>query len=69
VHIVIAGPEDPNGGAGVPPASGKAETLNYICDIIYELKLLAEKAGYRTLAAILGAALIEARLQNDEHKR
>jgi hypothetical protein len=70
MHIVMAGPEDPNGGAGIPPASSsKAETLNYICDIIYELKQLAEKAGYRTLAAILGAALIEARLQNDEHKR
>jgi hypothetical protein len=65
----MAGPEDPNGGAGLPPTSSKAETLSYICDIIGELKHLAEKAGYRTLAAILGAALIEAHLQNDERKR
>jgi hypothetical protein len=68
VREAMAGPEDPNGGAALPPA-GKAETLTYVCDIIGELKQLADKAGYRTLAAILGAAHIEARQQKDAHTR
>ncbi len=68
-HIVIAGPEDPNGGTGLPPAASKAETLSYLCDIIYDLKLMAERGGYKTLAAILGAALIEARLQSEDAER
>jgi hypothetical protein len=66
---MIAGPEDPNGGAGLPPASSRTETLSYITYIIEELKRLAEKAGHRTLAAILGAALIEARIQSEEAER
>jgi hypothetical protein len=63
---MIAGPEDPNGGSELPPASSRTETLSYITDIIEELKRLAEKAGYRTLAAILAAALVEARIQSEE---
>jgi len=35
-------------------------------DIIRELKQLADKSGYRTLSAILGAALMEAHLQSGE---
>jgi hypothetical protein len=66
---MIAGPEDPNGGAELPSASSRIETLNYLTDIIEELKRLAEKAGYRTLAAILAAALTEARIQSDEAER
>jgi hypothetical protein len=65
--VMIGGPEDP--GAGWRPAGSNTETLNYIYDIIRELKQLAEKAGYRTLAAILGAALVEARLQDEEGER
>lgn len=65
----MAGPEDPNGGTGLPSAGSKAETLSYLCDIIYELKQLAEKSGLRSLAAILGAALIEARTQREEQNR
>ncbi len=67
-HIVIAGPEDPNGGTGLPPAASKAETLSYLCEIIYDLKLMADNAGYKTLGAILGAALIEARIQSKDAK-
>jgi len=66
---VIAGPEDPNGGAGLPPTASKAETLSYLCEIIRDLKLMAERAGYKTLAAILAAALVEARIQSDDAKR
>jgi hypothetical protein len=63
---MISGPHDPSSGGGQPAAGSKAETLAYISDIIFELKQLAEKGGYRTLAAILAAALIEARLQTEE---
>jgi len=65
----MAGPEDPNGGAGAPPAASKAETLSYLCEIICDLKLIAERAGYKTLAAILAAALVEARIQSNDAKR
>ena len=65
---MIAGPEDPNGGV-FPPAASKAETLSYLCDIIHDLKLMAERAGYRTLAAVLAAALTEARIQSEDAKR
>jgi hypothetical protein len=67
-HIVIAGPEDPNGGARLPPAADRAETLSYLCEIIYDLKLMADNAGYKTLAAILAAALVEARVQGKDAK-
>ena len=67
--MMTAGPEDPNGGGGLPPASSATETLNYISDIIQELKQLAEKAGYKSLAAILAAALIESRIQSGESRR
>jgi hypothetical protein len=46
--------------------SGNAETLDYLNDIIRELKQLADKNGYRTLSAILGAALVEAHIQSGE---
>jgi hypothetical protein len=68
-HRVMAGPEDPNDGAGFPPSASKAETLSYLCEIISDLKLMADRAGYKTLGAILGAALIEARLQSDDARR
>ncbi len=63
---MITGPEDPNGGTGFPPPASNAETLNYLCEIIYDLKLMADKAGYKTLAAVLGAALVEARIQSED---
>ena len=66
---MIAGPEDPNGRIGPPPARTKGETLSYVTDIIEELKRMAEKSGYRRLGMILAAALAEARLQSDETKR
>jgi hypothetical protein len=65
----MAGREDPKDGTGYPPAASKAETLSYLCEIIYDLKSMADKAGYRTLTAILGAALVEARLQSEDAER
>ena len=44
-----------------------AQTLGYLCDLIHELKHLADRSGQRTLSAILAAALIEARIQNDDN--
>jgi hypothetical protein len=64
----MAGPEDPD-GAGFHPVASNAETLNYLCEIICDLKLMADKAGYKTLAAILAAALAEARIQSKDVKR
>jgi hypothetical protein len=66
---MIAGPEDPNGSTGSHPGRTKSETLSYVTDIIEELKRLADKSGYRTLGAILAAALAEARLQSEESER
>jgi hypothetical protein len=43
-----------------------AHTLGYLCDLIHELKHLADRSGQRTLSAILAAALVEARIQNDD---
>lgn len=45
------------------------DTLAYLCDIIVELKHLADRSGQRTLSAILEAALTEARIQNDHIRR
>lgn len=59
--------EYPKGDAGLPSISNRTETLTYLCEIIFELKQLAEKSGCRSLAAILGAALVEARAQRDEY--
>ncbi len=42
------------------------ESLSYICDIIIELRNLAERSGQKTLSAILSAALTEARIQQDQ---
>ena len=66
--IVIAGPDEGNGGAGFPASASKAETLSYLCEIIYDLKLMADNAGYKTLGAVLGAALVEARTQSRDAK-
>ena len=66
---MIAEPDDSNGRSGAPAAGSRTETLSYIMDIIEELRRLAERAGYRTLAAVLGAALIEARVQSEEAER
>ena len=69
-EALMAGPEDPIGSNGPPPARTpartKRETLSYVTDIIEELKRLADKSGYRTLGVILAAALAEARLQSEE---
>ncbi len=63
---MIGGPDQP--GTGWQGASNKAETLSYIYDIICELKQLADKTGHNTLSAILGAALVEARIQSGERE-
>jgi hypothetical protein len=68
-HARMAGSEDPNGGAEEPPPSRGNDTLGYLCDIIQELKHLADRSGQRTLSAILAAALTEARIQNDQLRR
>ncbi|WP_171988042.1 hypothetical protein [Hyphomicrobium sp. NDB2Meth4] len=44
----------------------RGDTLSYLCDIINELKQLADRGGQRTLSAILAAALVEARTQKDD---
>ncbi len=66
---MIAGPEDPNSGRVSAAKTSRSDTLYYISDIVQELKRLAEKAEYRTLAAILGVALLEARTQSKESER
>ncbi len=65
----MAGPEDRNGEAGLPAGPSSSDTLSYLSDIIHELKHLADRSGQRTLSAILGAALVEARLQKDDKRR
>ena len=60
---MIGGPDQP--GADGQGAS-KGDTLDYVHDIIRELKQLADKAGYTTLSAILGAALVEALAQSGD---
>ena len=66
---MIAGPEDPNSRRVSAAKTSRSDTLYYISDIVQELKRLAEKAEYRTLAAILGVALLEARTQSRESER
>ncbi len=66
---MIAGPEDPNSRRVSDAKTSRSDTLYYISDIVQELKRLAEKAEYRTLAAILGVALLEARTQSKESER
>ena len=66
---MIAGPDDPNGRTGSPPARSNSETLSYVMDIIAELKNLANTSGYRNLGAILDVALAEARLQSEDAER
>jgi hypothetical protein len=66
---MIAGPEDPNSRRVSAAKTSRSDTLSYISDIVQELKRLAEKAEYRTLAAILGVALFEARTQSKESER
>ncbi len=68
VHA-MAGRNDQNGGAEAHPVVRSADSLSCLCDIIQELKHLADRSGQRTLAAILAAALTEARIQNDEGRR
>jgi hypothetical protein len=65
----MVGSEDPNGGDGEHQSSRGSDTLGYLCDIIHELKHLADRSGQRTLSAILAAALTEARIQNDQTPR
>ena len=60
---MIGGPDQP--GADGQGAS-KSDTLDYVHDIIRELQQLADKAGYTTLSAILGAALVEALAQSGD---
>lgn len=64
----MAGPHDSNGDAE-PTAAGSAQTLNYLCELIVELKHLADGSGQRTLSAVLAAALTEARIQSDHTRR
>lgn len=65
----MAGPEDPNGASRRSASPRKSDTLGYLCDIIFELKHLADRSGQRTLSAILAAALTEAQIQNDQERR
>jgi hypothetical protein len=59
----------PDGCDGKERASRpRAETLNYLCEIIGELKHLADRSGQPTLSAILTAALTEARIQHDDQR-
>lgn len=59
----MAGPKQSNHGA---TPGGSDDVLGYLCDIIIELKALADRSGQRTLSAILAAALTEARIQKDD---
>jgi hypothetical protein len=65
----MTGPNEPNNGRGQAPLAQSAHTLGYLCDLIHELKHLADRSGQRTLSAILAAALVEARIQNDDNGR
>lgn len=65
----MATPDDPGAGFTQALTSDSAASLGYLCDIIQELKQLADRSGQRTLSAILAAALTEARLQKEEYRR
>jgi len=66
---MIAGPEDPGSGRVAGGKTSRSDTLYYISDMVHELKRLAEKAEYRTLAAIVGVAILKARTQSKESER
>ena len=57
----MTGPQDRD--VAISPKN--RESLSYICDIIIELRNLADRSGQKTLSAILSAALTEARIQQD----
>lgn len=61
--------EDPQGKSGQYTPFRKGDALAYLCDIILELKHLADQSGQRTLSAILAAALTEARIQSEAKRR
>jgi hypothetical protein len=65
----MPGPDEHNGEMGLPGGTSRSETLSYLSQIIHELKHLSERSGQRTLAAILGAALVEARIQSEDQRR
>ena len=65
----MARPEDSNGGAGKQPSSRSPETLEYLCELIGELRQIADRSGQPTLSAILSAALTEVRIQKDQARR
>ena len=65
----MAGSNDTNEQSSSSVSARRSETLGYLCDIIVELKLLADRSGQRTLSAILAAALTEARIQDDTDRR
>ncbi|HET6321556.1 MAG TPA: hypothetical protein VFF87_05845 [Hyphomicrobium sp.] len=65
-RVGMAGPEKANGNemSIKEPARGY-ESLDYLCGLISELKDLADRAGQKTLSAILTAALTEANIQRN----
>ena len=67
---MIGGPDEEPSGRDEPLAAGsEAETLSYLSALIEQLMHLADRAGYRTMAAVLSAALTEARIQRDQRRR
>jgi hypothetical protein len=65
----IARPDDTNGGAGKQASSRTAETLEYLSQLIAELRQIADRSGQPTLSAILSAALTEVHVQKDQDHR
>jgi hypothetical protein len=57
------GPDDPEFARGGTSTLSNTESLDYLSEIIAELKDIADRSGYRTLATILGAALVEVNVQ------
>ena len=62
-------PDNADGAGENSARPSEADPLNYISELIRELKQMAEKSGYKTLAAILGMAQVEARIQNRDVDR